>query len=90
MAQPTPTGKITNIWIQDANGKFLVHYLLFTNWFMFIAHDLFLKEFVIVKCLPAGQPQMIKVVHATAGKGVPVSMASGAVRAVLRSNVSAI
>lgn len=31
---------------------------------------------------------MIKVVHATAGKGVPVSMASGAVRAVLRSNVS--
>ena len=35
-----------------------------------------------------GQPQMIKVVHATATKGVPVSMASGAVRAVLRSNVS--
>lgn len=33
---------------------------------------------------------MIKVVHATAGKGVPVSMASGAVRAVLRSNVSQI
>jgi len=33
-----------------------------------------------------GQPQMIKVVHATAAKGVPVSMASGAVRAVLRSN----
>lgn len=31
---------------------------------------------------------MIKVVHATAGKGVPVSVASGAVRAVLRSNVS--
>nr|SVE93807.1 EOG090X0B66 [Scapholeberis mucronata] len=53
MAQSTPTGNITNIWIQDANG----------------------------------QPQMIKVVHATAaGKGVPVSMASGAVRAVLRSN----
>ena len=38
----------------------------------------------------SGQPQMIKVVHATAGKGVPVSMASGAVRAVLRSNVSQI
>jgi len=33
-----------------------------------------------------GQPQMIKVVHAPAAKGVPVSMASGAVRAVLRSN----
>ena len=32
---------------------------------------------------------MIKVVHATAaGKGVPVSVASGAVRAVLRSNAS--
>lgn len=30
---------------------------------------------------------MIKVVHATSAKGVPVSMASGAVRAVLRSNV---
>ena len=30
---------------------------------------------------------MIKVVCATPGKGVPVSMASGAVRAVLRSNV---
>jgi len=33
-----------------------------------------------------GQPQMIKVVHATGAKGVPVSVASGAVRAVLRSN----
>lgn len=32
---------------------------------------------------------MIKVVHATATKSVPVSMASGTVRAVLRSNVSA-
>jgi hypothetical protein len=41
----------------------------------------------MVVCI-SGQPQMIKVVHATAGKGVPVSMASGAVRAVLRSNVS--
>ena len=29
---------------------------------------------------------MIKVVHATAAKGVPVSVAPGAVRAVLRSN----
>lgn len=50
---------------------------------------IFFLKFVIVKFFLAGQPQMIKVVHATAGKGVPVSMASGAVRAVLRSNVSA-
>lgn len=61
------------IWIQDANGLFY-----------FSLHH-------VLWCILSnfkGQPQMIKVVHATANKGVPVSVAPGTVRAVLRSNVS--
>ena len=62
---------------------------------MLMVREKWLQVLIDIQCilnmksmLLSGQPQMIKVVHATAGKGVPVSMASGAVRAVLRSNVS--
>ena len=80
MAQPAtlrPTGQITNIWIQGPNGMIANLIAQFNCW---DNHD-------IQNCVP-GQPQRIKVVHAIAGKSLPPPIVSGAVRAVLKSDVN--